>query len=329
LGCIYGNALGDALGLATEFLTKQQTKSIYGDGPIPFPYFKRNGHNSRWDAGDWTDDTDQLILILETILENNGQVSEIIFAKKLRDWVHNGFPDLGDSGGMGLGATVGAVVSSRNFLLEPHKASKQVWLQMNKNAAANGAVMRTAILGCLDYKDTNKVVDNTIRMCQVTHHDSRCVASCVAVTVAIALMLQGHEVASDAEIQDLIAKSLEHAHAHLDAEFFKEFDAHILRDSTEKSLYSLQLDEQAKIGYTMKCVGSGFWGLNSTRNFKETLTLLAKEAGDADTNGAVCGALLGCKMGYSELPQDWLGALPNKAWLDKKVVKLLEMMKLI
>lgn len=27
---------------------------------------------------------------------------------------------------------------------------------------------------------------------------------------------------------------------------------------------------------------------------------------DSDTNAAVAGALLGCKLGYSKLPQDWL-----------------------
>lgn len=71
-------------------------------------------------------------------------------------------------------------------------------------------------------------------------------------------------------------------------------------------------------------MGSGFWGLVSQKSFKETLTLLAKEAGDADTNGAVCGAMLGCKIGYANLPQDWIAAMPNKEWLDKKVAQFIK-----
>lgn len=32
-------------------------------------------HRSRWKNGDWTDDTDQMILIMISIIENNGKVS--------------------------------------------------------------------------------------------------------------------------------------------------------------------------------------------------------------------------------------------------------------
>jgi len=76
-------------------------------------------------------------------------------------------------------------------------------------------------------------------------------------------------------------------------------------------------------------MAAGLWGYLSKRDYKSTLNLLVKEAGDADTNGAVCGALYGSKVGYSNLPKDWLVHMPNKSWLDAKVIKLLKLMKLI
>lgn len=51
--------------------------------------------------------------------------------------------------------------------------------------------MRTSILGTIHFQDLNKVIENTKNACKITHADPRCVASCVAVTTAIALMLQG------------------------------------------------------------------------------------------------------------------------------------------
>ena len=33
-----------------------------------------DSHRIRWAQGDWTDDSDQMILILQTLLERNGQV---------------------------------------------------------------------------------------------------------------------------------------------------------------------------------------------------------------------------------------------------------------
>jgi len=45
------------------------------------------------------------------------------------------------------------------------------------------------------------------------------------------------------------------------------------------------------------------------------------QAGDADTNGAVAGALLGCKLGASELPDSWRDGLKHKDWLDGHISK--------
>ena len=52
------------------------------------------------------------------------------------------------------------------------------------------------------------------------------------------------------------------------------------------------------------------------------------EAGDADTNAVVAGALLGCKLGYEKLPKEWLNDLLEKEWLEFRVNKLLVMMGL-
>ena len=54
------------------------------------------------------------------------------------------------------------------------------------------------------------------------------------------------------------------------------------------------------------------------------------QGGHATCNATVAGALLGCKVGYSELPRDWIdGLLPRQvAWLYTKVNCFLDMMAL-
>ena len=109
LGCVYGQALGDAYGLSTEFEDRNRVAQVYPNPTelIPFPDFKPTAHSSRWKRGDWTDDTDQWILILETLTENGGD--EKVFAAKLRNWIQSGFSELGDWAGLGLGANVSQV----------------------------------------------------------------------------------------------------------------------------------------------------------------------------------------------------------------------------
>jgi hypothetical protein len=118
LGCAYGQALGDAYGLSTEFEDRDDVKHNYPDQSklIPFPNYVLTGHSRRWTRGDWTDDTDQWILVLETLTEHDGDVT--VFAEKLSNWIRNGYPELGDHGGMGLGANVSQVIlfSSKDFV---------------------------------------------------------------------------------------------------------------------------------------------------------------------------------------------------------------------
>ena len=88
------------------------------------------------------------------------------------------------------------------------------------------------------------------------------------------------------------------------------------------------LDEPRSIGYTYKCLGAGLWGLQSEASFATTLQTLVAAGGDADTNGAVCGALLGCRLGWSQLPQEWVAQLPHAGWLEAHVQKLTYMLGL-
>jgi ADP-ribosylglycohydrolase len=109
LGCIYGQALGDAYGLSTEFQTHAQIQSTYPNlmQLIPFPDYIQTPHAHRWKQGDWTDDTDQWVLVMETLIDANSDAKT--FARKLSLWVRQGFPELNDFGGLGLGINVAQV----------------------------------------------------------------------------------------------------------------------------------------------------------------------------------------------------------------------------
>lgn len=326
-GTIYGNCIGDAIGLATEFMTKGAAEEKYGKNPnLQYNIFVRDFHRARWDEGDWTDDSDQMLLILDGIFAHSGLVEPTDFAKRLKFWMKHGFPELGDLAGLGIGQTVNAVVSRHDFADKPHECAKQVWERSGKHVAANGAVMRTSILGIINFDNIDTVISNTKSICMTTHADPRCIASCITVTTAIAMMLQKGVGKSLGEIVD---KSIEFGKKELDPtdkklHGFEEFEKH----ARAKTLKDLMLDDESVIGYTYKCFGSAFYCFRNGTDFRKSITELTMEAGDSDTNCAVAGALLGCKLGFKALPKDWLDGLKHKAWLDKKVAQLLELLGL-
>jgi len=204
-----------------------------------------------------------------------------------------------------------AVVSHPHFKSDPHAAAHAVWSKSGKVAAANGSVMRTSITGVFDFHHIERVHRNTRLMALVTHADPRCIASCVLVATALSGVLQGAAVTSDAEVEAFLEQCVAVTLREVPLGAHEEtFVAH----ARMKKLDEMKLDEPAAIGYTLKCMASGLYGLRSNEPFEVALTRLVREAGDSDTNGAVCGALLGAKVGYDGLPADWLKALPNKPW---------------
>ena len=341
LGLIYGNALGDALGVRTEFLSSAQSKSIWRDQDYSLLNWPEP---RRFPEGDWTDDTDQMVLILQGYLEHSS-IKPTDFAKKLIGWRNNGFPELGDVCGTGIGYTVMSVMRNDNFLWEPSLASLQVWAGHRCNLAANGALMRTSILGVINYQDLTKVIKQTIDIGITTHSDPKSLTACVAETSAIALMLQGVSPEQSTEtakslsrvfIEKYTLKLEEVVTAKFNEEIKESFLKNKSTNNYSRELLDKYLDSEfdallpidgEDLGYAYICLGCAMWAVKQDV-WIEAIGRMILEGGDADTNAAAAGAILGCKLGCSNLPQNLIAQLTHKAWLDEQIVRLLVMMGL-
>lgn len=69
-GVIHGQAIGDALGLSTEFMSQKQVRNAYSKGIHDYQDAQINPHAEGWERGEWTNDTDQMLCIMDAILEH-------------------------------------------------------------------------------------------------------------------------------------------------------------------------------------------------------------------------------------------------------------------
>lgn len=355
-GIIFGAAVGDATGLATEFLSKFQIES-YFDSQFSFSpgcEVYPDIHRVSFPVGDWTDDTDQLIVALITFLQCEGRMNAQIFAEKLHDWKEKGFSGLGDQGGSGLGKSTKAVIQHATFLTDPFVAAKDIWERSGRKLAPNGALMRTAITAVPNFWDSETVKANTLTLCTATHADPRCQASCVYLCSVISQLLQywsnlgnndclplpcdallpilqqSYEEAAEVLMQVCNTYGYDNQAITTMSEEF-QCNCHFERVRV-KSISDLQLDDAITMGYTYKCLSVAIWSLMQVaehqRTFPEMIQLVVKEGGDSDTNAAVVGALLGSYLGVTGIPPSWISAMPYEMWLEAWVQKLLYMLNL-
>lgn len=352
-GMLYGNCIGDAVGLSTEFMTPQLADQLYGrdelrSGTYEYRDMVIDDHRNNWLPGDWTDDSDQMLLLLRSLVACGGRILPADFGRRLLAWSRAGFPELGDETGNGLGATVFSVLNHPAFTLDPVAASLAVWNRSGRSLAANGAVMRTAVTAVPHWNSLERVECDTVGMARVTHADPRSIASCVAVTGTLARLLQ-HFVSDTGEDPDVdaiaaaaiavarkqlvqddgAASSDPGAYSHDAAA--AQLDHFLMSDDLEQ--LELCPPDMHGIGFTYRCAGAGFWALRSGLDFRRAIGCVAAEAGDADTNAAVAGALVGCRLGYSVLERQagsWLRDVPPRyrEFLDSHVDMLLTAMDL-
>lgn len=132
LGTIFGQAVGDALGLSTEFMSKQDVDRFYPNGIEDYSQIVQDDHRRRWQRGDWTDDTDMMLCILDSFVACQ-KVDILDIARRFKEWMMNG--------GMGIGRHTYNVMALGDYTSNPQKAAEIIWKMGKKKAAANGAVI--------------------------------------------------------------------------------------------------------------------------------------------------------------------------------------------
>ena len=178
LGTIFGQAVGDALGLSTEFMSKQEVDRFYPNGIEDYSQIVQDDHRRRWQRGDWTDDTDMMLCILDSFVACQ-KVDILDIARRFKEWMMNG--------DMGIGR------------------------------------------------------------------------------------------------------------------------------------HTYCLDDENSMGYTLRTLGASLWAYWHATSYKEGILKIVLSGGDADTNAAVAGAILGAKFGICHIPEEWKDGLLYASMLHNKV----------
>lgn len=283
LGCLYGQVIGDALGLGSEFMSKEEVMKYYPDGLKVYGQIIQDAHRRRWPKGAWTDDTDMMLCILHGFEDGKFDLHHI--ASNFKEWF-NGEP-------MGIGGHTYKVLWMSDYVEHPDKCSESWWNLSRRQSAANGALMRTSVVGLAK----NNVEDQAADICKLTHYDPRCVGSCVITTAIIHNLVWYGKQLSYEEIIELADK------------YDSRIGEWVNKAYRSECITSLALDDTSTMGYTLRTLSAALWCYWHAESFEAGLWAVVNEGGDADTNAAVSCAIMGAKLGVGSIPAHYIEQL--------------------
>jgi ADP-ribosyl-[dinitrogen reductase] hydrolase len=280
-GCLYGLAVGDALGAPIEFQSRGSFE--------PITDF-RSGGPFGLNAGEWTDDTSLALALADSIGRGwnlNDQAENY-----LAWWQKGKFSVTGHC--FDIGGT------TRHSLWK-FDETRDALNCADKDAASsgNGSIMRLAPVPIKYHNLSQEELAVKARESSlVTHASSQCLSSCEYLAVTLAALINGAS-----------------AHAALTIPF-KGLNRLVQEWIVEKKTY---LNPETKIqgtGWVIKSLEAALWAFASTDSFEAAVLKAVNLGDDSDTTGAVCGQLAGAFYGESGIPQRWLDKLVRKDMIE-------------
>lgn len=315
-GLIYGSLIGDALGIQFEFYKK----NLINVNDLTY----KPSHFLPIEAGRWSDDGDNILLLLETIIESKDDIIDHkIYAKKLKNWYYNGFKILGDKvGGIGCGNTISAVITNEHFDSDPHLSSKIIYEKTKSNS--NGAIMKIAIIGIIS-DDIEQVIQNTINICKVTHDSMLVIVSCLIITLIVHLSKYNNFLDKSYKPLIFIFQKIK---IYINQLTKNELDD-LYKYINISKLSEINLDEDFKVSYTLKCMACVIWSINNIYlGYNNILKEIYSYGGDTDTNGCVVGGVIGFILGKSSIDFNWIDNIKHQDFINYNINNLIKKISL-
>jgi ADP-ribosylglycohydrolase len=182
LGALYGLAIGDALGMPAESLSRAEIVARYGPLVTTFqPGPPGHPLAAGLPAGTVTDDTEQALLVARLVVEGRGEVKPGKLVTYLLAWeesmrVRGSLSLLGPSSRRALTAlAAGAGLD-----------------EAGRSGATNGAAMRITPVGvATTARDLGLLVDRVVAASRVTHNTGIALAGAAAVAAAVSAGIDG------------------------------------------------------------------------------------------------------------------------------------------
>jgi len=308
-GCILGQAVGDALGFPVE----GRGSAAASAAVVPFPDHFTRHPCGLFPPGQYTDDTQMMRAILASLVERCPEAPEERGQVDPEDIAARFVPLWRDGEVVGRGC---ATTEAVQWLMVGIP-----WRESGTPApqAGNGSAMRTAPLGLWLYDDPAALAQAAADVSSITHTDPRCLAGAVVISAAVAYAVS-HDVIETDPFIGFIAGLSRPYHAEFAALIehlpcWLEMDEHAaVREIRRAGL--LQGKEPTWPGISPFVVPTVlvclYAFLRAPADYCGAVRFVIAQGGDADTTGAIAGAISGAFNSIKAIPASLARAVTDR-----------------
>ena len=287
VGCLLGTAVGDALGLPLESLSRRRGLRL-------FPHTER--YQFLFGRGMFSDDTEHACMTAQALLVSGGNPARFLrsLSWRLRFWLLS----------LPLGTGRATLRSCVKLWLGFSPKNSGVW------SAGNGPAMRAPILGICYGHDPSKLAELVLASTRLTHIDPKAYAGALAIAGAAHFSarspaepipfaeyfgwLRSHLAETPSDLLDLIERARTSADAGESTEQFAE-------------ALGLQRGVSGYINHTVPVVLHAW--MRHPDDFRSAVQAMIRCGGDTDSTAALAGAIVGARVGKDGIPPEWLSGL--------------------
>lgn len=252
-------------------------------GTFPPQKSLRGGGPHRLRPGEWTDDTAMALRLGEHLLKDPHLRKPCILAKMWIDWWRRG-----EGSCTGHCFDIGIQTSSA---LRDWEAG----VAPSRGGDGNGGLMRVAPIALRHWLGAEREIARlAAEQSRVTHVSVLSDHCCGKYSLLLARIMSGTMTVE--EVRECVLSKYEMARA----------DRNDIKSS----------------GYVVHTFEAAMWCIANTRSAGEAIRAAVDLGDDADTTGAVVGALAGALYGVGGLPTDWLKLVAWRPRIEKLALRL-------
>jgi ADP-ribosylglycohydrolase len=282
-GSAMGTFVGDAMGREVEGWSWGQIKA-------------RHGVLSRIGQGFYSDDTEMMIGIMESLQQDPGfdpAVTAQRFLENFHPWRNYG---------------------TRIYGIMEQLRTGTPWDQAGTDSWGNGGAMRIAPIGFFFYDSREELQENALLCTRITHKHPQALAGAVAQAMAVGMAtkkgMAGDTIDRRAFLEEIV-QGVEGVDSSMATEIRRIKELHRGGDleARIKEIAAAFPRDVSALGAVPPALASFL----VSDDFEETVVTAVNGGGDTDTIGAMAGAIAGAYYGYSAIPRAWLEPLENGA----------------